>query len=123
MLALQNDAVSNDAVPGSVPAATPTDVTVTELLFARAGDDHVGLRFEDESWTWAEHVQLSADRARWLQSVRRPGPFNVGVLLDNVPEFSFLLGAAALSGAAIVGLNPTRRGDEFAATSTSPTAS
>ncbi len=38
----------------------------------------------------------------------------MGVLLDNVPEFSFLLGAAALSGAVLVGLNPIRRGHALA---------
>ncbi|MDQ1520485.1 MAG: steroid-22-oyl-CoA synthetase, partial [Actinomycetota bacterium] len=42
------------------------------------------------------------------------GPFHVGVLLDNVPDYLFLLGAAALSGATVVGINPTRRGAELA---------
>ena len=46
---------------------------------------------------------------------RRPGPFHVGVLLDNVPEYLFLLGGAALAGATVVGINPTRRGAELAA--------
>src|SRR5262249_44626049 len=41
--------------------------------------------------------------------------FHVGVLLDNVPEYVFLLGGAALAGATIVGINPTRRGEELAA--------
>jgi fatty-acyl-CoA synthase len=36
------------------------------------------------------------------------------VLLDNVPEYSFLLGAAAFAGGAVVGINPTRRGAELA---------
>ena len=36
------------------------------------------------------------------------------MLLDNVPEFSFLLGAAALNDAVVVGINPTRRGTELA---------
>jgi fatty-acyl-CoA synthase len=89
--------------------------SLADYLVALADDDRVGLRFEDEQWTWAEHVQISADRAAWLRSVRRDGPFHVGVLMDNVPEFSFLLGAAAFSGAVIVGLNPTRRGAELAA--------
>lgn len=90
------------------------DATVTALLVARSEDEHPGLRFEDDEWSWAEHVQLSADRAFWLRSIRRPGPFHVGVLLDNVPEFSFLLGAAALCGGVVVGINPTRRGQELA---------
>src|SRR5204863_1019999 len=49
----------------------------------------------------------------WLRSLNVGEPFHVGVLLDNVPEFPMLLGAAALSGAVIVGLNPTRRGAEL----------
>ena len=47
-------------------------------------------------------------------SCRRPGPFHVGVLLENVPEFVFLLMGAGLAGAAVVGINPTRRGAELA---------
>lgn len=88
--------------------------TVTELLLRRQHDHNPGLLFEDQRWTWAEHVRESADRAALLRSLRRPGPFHVGVLLDNVPEFSFLLGAAALSGAVLVGLNTTRRAEALA---------
>jgi fatty-acyl-CoA synthase len=84
--------------------------TVTELLLARAQDPNPGLLFEDSRWSWAEHVQECADRAALLSSLRRPGPFHIGVLLDNVPEFSFLLGGAALAGAVVVGLNTSRRG-------------
>ncbi len=36
------------------------------------------------------------------------------MLLDNVPEYVFLLGGAALAGATVVGINPTRRGAELA---------
>lgn len=85
--------------------------TVTELLLARADDVNPGLVFEDIRWTWAQHVQESANRAALLAALRRPGPFHIGVLLDNVPEFSFLLGGAALAGAVIVGLNTSRRGE------------
>src|SRR2546430_4616832 len=85
--------------------------TVTELLLRRERDHNPGLLFEDQRWTWAQHVQESADRAALLNSLRRPGPFHVGVLLDNVPEFSFLLGGAALAGAVLVGLNTSRRGE------------
>lgn len=88
--------------------------TVTELLLARARDRNPGLLFEDQRWSWAEHVRECADRAALLRSLRRPGPFHIGVLLDNIPEFSFLLGGAALSGAVLVGLNTTRRGEALA---------
>ena len=36
------------------------------------------------------------------------------MLLDNVPEYVFLLGGAALSERVVVGINPTRRGEELA---------
>jgi fatty-acyl-CoA synthase len=88
--------------------------SIAELLAQRRDDAKVGLRFEDDSWAWAEVVDAAAVRASVLRDLRVPGPFHVGVLLDNVPEFLFLLGAAALSGATIVGVNPTRRGNELA---------
>ncbi|MFD8566860.1 AMP-binding protein [Streptomyces sp. NPDC059639] len=88
--------------------------TIADLLLARAGDDHVGLRTRDRSWTWDEVVRESAARAAWARALRTDGPFHIGVLLDNVPEYVFWLGGAALSGAAVIGINPTRRGAELA---------
>jgi fatty-acyl-CoA synthase len=70
--------------------------------------------FEEQSWTWAQYARECVDRANLLGHRRVDGPFHVGVLLDNVPDFVMLLGAAALSGAVVVGLNPTRRGPELA---------
>jgi fatty-acyl-CoA synthase len=89
--------------------------TIAALVRARAADTNVGLRFEDESWTYAELVDACAQRAAFLLAHRpADAPFHVGVLLDNVPEFWMLLGATALSGATLVGINPTRRGAELA---------
>ena len=67
--------------------------TVTELLLARAGDERPGLRFEDETYSWAEHVRASARHAAGLRATLRPDePPHVGILADNVPAFSVLLG-------------------------------
>ncbi|WP_199433362.1 long-chain-fatty-acid--CoA ligase [Qaidamihabitans albus] len=89
--------------------------TVTDLLLARAGEQHPGLLFEDESWSWAECVLAGAEHAAALRALLPPGaPPHVGVLADNVPAFSFLLGGAALSGSVLAGLNPTRRGEALA---------
>jgi fatty-acyl-CoA synthase len=88
--------------------------TVAGLVLARAGDGNPGLVFEDERWTWSEVVAEAASRAAFLTSMRTSGPFHVGVLLDNVPEYIFLLAGAALAGATVVGINPTRRGEELA---------
>src|SRR5262245_43815804 len=83
-------------------------------VVARADDDHTALRFEDRAWSYREWVAMCAQRAAFLLATHREGPLHVGVLLENVPEFSFWLGAAALAGGAVVGINPTRRGAELA---------
>ncbi len=90
--------------------------TVRDQLLARVGDDRPGLLFEDLSWTWDEVVRESVVRAAAIGDLLPDGqPPHVGVLLENTPEFSFLLGAAALGGRVLVGLNPTRRGAALAA--------
>jgi fatty-acyl-CoA synthase len=84
-----------------------------DLLVARADDDHPAVFFEDETVSYGAFVAESAARAALLTDSRRPGPFHVGVLLENVPEYLYWIGGAALAGAAVVGINPTRRGDEL----------
>jgi fatty-acyl-CoA synthase len=99
------------------PEGTPS---VAELLCARAGDDHPAVVSGDDRWTWAETVDASAARAAWLLDLVAPGdgrpegPRHVGVLLGNVPEFLFWLGAAALAAGTVVGINSTRRGEALA---------
>jgi fatty-acyl-CoA synthase len=90
--------------------------TVAELVRRRANDPNPGLLFEDRSWTWAECVHEMARRAQWIEGQREGGEpaGNVGLLLENTPDHHFWLGAAALTGATSVGLNPTRRGAELA---------
>ncbi|MHB8431277.1 MAG: AMP-binding protein, partial [Acidimicrobiales bacterium] len=88
--------------------------TIEGLIRRREGDTRPGLLFEHRSWTHAEVVQAQAERAAILTALRRPGPFHVALLLENVPEYLFWLGGAALVGAVVVGANPTHRGDELA---------
>jgi len=90
--------------------------TIAEYVHARADDgDRVALRFEDETFTWAEYVDACAARAVYLLETLDDGaPPHVGVLLDNTPEFVIWLGAVALTGTVLVGINPTRRGAELA---------
>lgn len=92
--------------------ATPT---VTDLLLRLRDDKDHGILFEDKKIPWCDHVSLSADLAAGLATMLDPAaPRHIGVLLDNVPEFSLLLGAAALGGSVVVGLNTTRRGEALA---------
>jgi steroid-22-oyl-CoA synthetase len=85
-----------------------------EQLVARADDDHTAILFEGGAITYRAFVAESAARAALLSDARREGPFHVGVLLENVPEYLYWIGGAALAGAAVVGINPTRRGAELA---------
>ena len=88
--------------------------TMAEAWAARADDPGPGLRFEDRQWSWREVVAEARRRAvRWA-ALARPGPPHVALLLDNVPEHVFWLGACALADAVVVGANPTHRGAALA---------
>jgi len=78
---------------------------------ARAEDPNTALLFEDKSWTYAEWVRACAARAALFEAMRTEGAPHIGLLLDNVPDFTMWAGAAAMCGATIVGINPTRRGE------------
>src|SRR5690349_5953064 len=88
---------------------------IAGMLLDRLGDQHLGLRTRQRDWTWGQVVRESAARAALAAALRRDGPFHIGVLLDNVADFVFWLGAGALGGAVIVGINPTRGDAEMAA--------
>ncbi|HEU5308740.1 MAG TPA: AMP-binding protein [Acidimicrobiia bacterium] len=88
--------------------------TFAEHVRARADDDRVALRFEDDSWTYREWVRECAARAALFDAMRVGSAPHIGLLLENVPDFTMWTGAAAVAGATVVGLNPTRRGTELA---------
>jgi fatty-acyl-CoA synthase len=85
------------------------------LLAARADDDRPGVMDASGSWTWREAVAQGAARGALAQSLLGDGVPHIGVLLPNGPEYLFWLNGAALAGAAIVGINPTRRGEGLSA--------
>ena len=104
------------AAPAPVAPVTPPHATIAGLVLARADDDNTALLFEDQRWSWRELVREAAARSAMLRELRPPGrPWHVGVLLENTPEYIFLIAGAALCGATVVGINPTRRGAELAA--------
>ena len=78
--------------------------------------DRPAVRFEDRVIT---HGEFLAESTRWAnlflaQPPSTPdGVLHVGVLLDNIPEYLFALGGAALSRSVIVGLNHTRRDEHL----------
>src|SRR5699024_2710365 len=83
------------------------------LVRGRAEDDSPGLRFDDREWSWREVVAEARMRASLADSMRVDGPWHIGLLMENSPENLFWVLAAGLSGATIVGINPTRRGAEL----------
>ncbi len=89
--------------------------TVATMLAARAEDDRTGVMDGDGSWTWREAVLEGATRGALARSLFADAKPHVGVLLPNGAEYLFWLNGAALAGAAIVGINPTRRGEALAA--------
>ncbi|WP_432018485.1 AMP-binding protein [Streptomyces sp. 1222.5] len=92
-----------------------TTGTVAELVAARWGDHRPGLWCEDRALTHHETAAGAAARAALLADLLPSGAVpHLGVLLDNREEFPLWLAAAALAGAAVAGINPTRRGPELA---------
>ncbi len=89
--------------------------TVAAMVAARAGDDRPGVLDAGGQWTWREAVLEGAARGALARSLFHRGKPHIGVLLPNGPEYLFWLNGAALAGAAIVGINPTRRGEVLAA--------
>ena len=88
--------------------------TIANLLLARAEDDAPAVLFGDLRWSYRRFVAEARRRAALLASLHRPGrPPHIGLLLDNVPDYLFWLGAAALSRAVIVGINSTYRGAQL----------
>lgn len=99
--------------PGQAPLVAPNAAALLRRNAAEHGD-RVAVKFGDSSWTHAQYYEESC-RFAALFDARLPadGPRHVAVLLDNTPDYLFAFGGAALIGAAIVGLNHTRRGEHL----------
>ena len=76
--------------------------------------DRPALRFGDRMWTHRELLTESERFAALYRARFDPGrPPHVGLLMDNTPDYVFALCGAGLAGAAVVGLNYTRRGEHL----------
>jgi fatty-acyl-CoA synthase len=93
-------------------------LTFADHVRARSSDDNVAIRFENETLTYRQWCAGVAERAALWLSILKDRPAgsapHIGVLLENTPEFTMWLGAAAVTGSVVVGINPTRRGAELA---------
>src|SRR5262245_25105066 len=99
--------------PGQAPLVAPN---AASLLRRNAAEhrDRLAIKFGDRVWTHGEYYAESL-RFAALFDERLPasGPCHVAVLLDNTPDYLFAFGGAALIGAAVVGLNHTRRDEHL----------
>jgi acyl-CoA synthetase (AMP-forming)/AMP-acid ligase II len=111
------ESLRNRHVPAPGEAAMPAP-NAADLIRSNAAHparaDRPAVKFADRVWTHAEFYAESR-RFAGLFRDRLPadGPAHVGVLLDNTPDYLFALGGAALTGAAVVGLNHTRRDEHL----------
>ena len=101
--------------PGQAPLVA---TNAAELIRRNATDpsisQRVAIKFGDQSWTHLEYFEESCRYANlFLQRLDFERPPNIAMLLDNTPEYLFAFGGAGLIGAAIVGLNHTRRGGQL----------
>ncbi len=117
---MKNEAPPTSPVadPGLGEAALPA-ASAAELLRRNAADptiaDRPAIRFDDRIVTHAEYYRESCRWANLMLASRRPDrPLHVAILLDNIPEYLFAFGGAALAGGAVVGVNHTRRGEHLA---------
>jgi len=103
------------------PGAAPLPAANAAALLRRNGTDpeyahRPAVRFGDRTWShgemFGEATRLAALFRRRLDPSRPP---HVAVLLDNTPDYVFTLAAAGLIGAAVVGLNNTRRDEHLLA--------
>src|SRR5215472_17900748 len=90
--------------------------TVAEAIHRNAIDtaicDRPFVKFEDSTVSHRDFYAESVRFAKLFLELRRQNePFHVGVLLDNLPEYLFALGGAAIAGAVLVGVNNVQRGD------------
>jgi len=73
------------------------------------------LRFGERLWTHGELLSEAERFAALFRARLDPDrPPHIGVLLDNTPDYVFALCGAGLVGAAVVGLNHTRRDEHLA---------
>ncbi len=76
--------------------------------------DRPAIRNGAQVTTHRAYYEASCRWANLLLGTKRPGrPLHVAVVLDNVPEYLYAFGGAALAGGAVVGVNHTRRGEHL----------
>jgi len=99
--------------PGLAPLVAPNAAALLRRNASEHGDQ-VAIMFGERTWTHAEYFEESCRfAALFLERLPAGSPRHVAVLLDNTPDYLFAFGGAGLIGAAVVGLNHTRRDEHL----------
>jgi fatty-acyl-CoA synthase len=102
------------------PGEAPLPAANAAALLRHHGTDaetasRPAVRFGTRVWSYAQLLEESSRFAALYRARLDPErPPHVAVLLDNTPDYVFALCGAALVGAALVGLNNTRRDEHLA---------
>ena len=94
----------NAPAPGQAPLPAEN---AAALLRRNAADPDIGprpaIRFGDRIWSHADYYEESCRWANLFRARLPPDrPRHVAILLDNLPEYLFAFGGAALIGGAVV---------------------
>ncbi|HWS45796.1 MAG TPA: AMP-binding protein, partial [Acidimicrobiia bacterium] len=99
--------------PGQAPLVAPNAAALLRRNAVEHADE-LAIEFGDRTWTHGEYfAEACRFAALFVERLPAEGPRHVAVLLDNTPDYLFAFGGAALIGAAIVGLNHTRRDEHL----------
>jgi fatty-acyl-CoA synthase len=99
--------------PGQAPLIAPNAAALLRRNAHEYGD-RPAIKFGTRTWTHRDfYDEACRYAALFAEQLPADGPRHVAVLLDNTPEYLFAFGGAALIGAAVVGLNHTRRDEHL----------
>lgn len=89
-----------------------------QMIRMRATDestrDRIFLQFENIRETYEDFYRRSLQFANLFHHMKQDGPFHVGLLMENYPEFVYSLGGCAFAGSVLVGVNYALVGEELA---------
>lgn len=86
---------------------------VAHIFLGLKGVGKPCLLYEEKVWSGDALLKECSARAHYILVNKPRGEFHVGLLLDNIPDYIFWIGACALAGAKYVALNCTRTGADL----------
>jgi len=93
---------------------------IGDIIIKRGTDaatkDKVFLQFEEEKITFGEYLTMASRYANMFLRIyekKKLENFNIGVFMQNYPEYPIIFGACALCGATLSGINTGQKGESL----------